>query len=326
MSPSDDIEESSAPLIEHLTELRSRLIKTVVGFLVGMIICFTIATPIFNFLTAPLCDVLASRGQDCDLIFISPQEGFFVAIKVSLLGGFILAFPYIANQMWRFVAPGLYKSEKGAFLPFLVASPFMFFLGAAFAFYVVTPLAYDFFLGFQQFGTGGEALPDGDPQSAAPLSVVFQGSAQEYLNLTIKFIVAFGLCFQLPVLLTLMGKAGLVSAEGLGNVSKYAVVGILVLAALVTPPDVITQGILFVVVYGLYEISIFLVRRVEKKREERLREEGLWFDDEEDEDEADMADAASDPADDPLLDNDPLMDEFDEDDDDPGMVNRDEDK
>ena len=324
MSPSDEIEDSSAPLIEHLTELRSRLIKAVMGFLVGMIICFTVATPIFNFLTAPLCDVLASRGQDCDLIFISPQEGFFVAIKVSLLGGFILAFPYIANQMWRFVAPGLYKSEKGAFLPFLVASPFMFFLGAAFAFYVVTPLAYDFFLGFQQFGTGGEALPDGDPQNAAPLSVVFQGSAQEYLNLTIKFIVAFGLCFQLPVLLTLMGKAGLVSAEGLGNVRKYAVVGILVLAALVTPPDVITQVILFVVVYGLYEISIFLVRRVEKKREEQLREEGLWFEDDEDEADMDEADAASDTAEDPLLENDPLMDEFDEDDDDdPGMVNKD---
>lgn len=325
MSPSDEIEESSAPLIEHLTELRTRLIKAVLGFLVGMIICFTVATPIFNFLTAPLCDVLASRGQDCDLIFISPQEGFFVAIKVSLLGGFILAFPYIANQMWRFVAPGLYKSEKGAFLPFLVASPFMFFLGAAFAFYVVTPLAYDFFLGFQQFGTGGEALPDGDPQNAAPLSVVFQGSAQEYLNLTIKFIVAFGLCFQLPVLLTLMGKAGLVSAEGLGNVRKYAMVGILVLAALVTPPDVITQVILFVVVYGLYEISIFLVRRVEKKREEQLREEGLWFEDDEDEADMDEADAASDPAEDPLLKKDPLMDEFDEDDDDedPGMVNKD---
>jgi len=300
------------------------LIKAVMGFLVGMIICFTVATPIFNFLTAPLCDVLASRGQDCDLIFISPQEGFFVAIKVSLLGGFILAFPYIANQMWRFVAPGLYRSEKGAFLPFLVASPFMFFLGAAFAFYVVTPLAYDFFLGFQQFGTGGEALPDGDPQNAAPLSVVFQGSAQEYLNLTIKFIVAFGLCFQLPVLLTLMGKAGLVSAEGLGNVRKYAVVGILVLAALVTPPDVITQVILFVVVYGLYEISIFLVRRVEKKREEQLREEGLWFEDDEDGADMDEADAASDTAEDPLLENDPLMDEFDEDDDDdPGMVNKD---
>ncbi|WP_299842269.1 twin-arginine translocase subunit TatC [uncultured Roseovarius sp.] len=288
MSNPEEIEDSSAPLIEHLAELRNRLIHSVVAFIIGMVICFTVATPIFNFLTAPLCSVLAERGQDCDLIFISPQEGFFVAIKVSLLGGFILAFPYIANQMWRFVAPGLYKSEKGAFLPFLVASPFMFFLGASFAFYVVTPLAYDFFLGFQQFGNAGEAVEGG--QNAAPLSVVFQGSAQEYLNLTIKFIVAFGMCFQLPVLLTLMGKAGLVSSEGLRAVRKYAVVGILVLAALVTPPDVITQVILFVVVYGLYEVSIQLVKRVEKQREARMRAEGTWFEDDEEEADEELAD------------------------------------
>ncbi|WP_170328913.1 twin-arginine translocase subunit TatC [Ruegeria arenilitoris] len=282
MTKTDEIEDSSAPLIEHLAELRTRLIHCVVAFLVGMIICFTVATPLFNFLTNPLCSVLAERGQDCGLIFISPQEGFFVAIKVSLLGGFILAFPYIGMQMWRFVAPGLYKSEKNAFLPFMLASPFMFLLGASFAFYVVTPLAYDFFLGFQQFGAEGEAVTEG--ATSAPLSVVFQGSAQEYLNLTIKFIVAFGLCFQLPVLLTLMGKAGLVTAEGLGSVRKYAVVAILVLAALVTPPDVITQIILFVVVYGLYEVSIFLVARVEKKREEQLRADG-YYDDEEEADE-----------------------------------------
>jgi sec-independent protein translocase protein TatC len=290
----DEIEDSSAPLIEHLAELRNRLIHSVVAFLIGMIICFTVATPIFNFLTAPLCQVLATRGQDCDLIFISPQEGFFVAIKISLLGGFMLAFPYIGMQMWRFVAPGLYKTEKGAFLPFLIASPFMFLLGASFAFYVVTPLAYDFFLGFQQFGAEGEAVVD--EEVAQGLSVVFQGSAQEYLNLTVKFIVAFGLCFQLPVLLTLMGKAGLVSSEGLGAVRKYAVVAILVLAALVTPPDVITQVILFVVVYGLYEVSIFLVRRVERKREAELRAQGLWFDEDEDPE------------------DDPLMREFDDED------------
>ncbi|SHH18344.1 twin-arginine translocase subunit TatC [Marivita hallyeonensis] len=291
-STPDEIEDSSAPLIEHLAELRNRLIHSVVAFIIGMIICFTVATPIFNFLTAPLCQVLATRGQDCDLIFISPQEGFFVAIKISLLGGFMLAFPYISLQMWRFVAPGLYKSEKGAFLPFLVASPFMFLLGASFAFYVVTPLAYDFFLGFQQFGAEGEAVVD--EEVAQGLSVVFQGSAQEYLNLTVKFIVAFGLCFQLPVLLTLMGKAGLVSSDGLGSVRKYAVVAILVLAALVTPPDVITQIILFVVVYGLYEVSIFLVRRVERKREKELRAQGLWMEDDD-------------------LEDDPLMKEFDED-------------
>ncbi|KAE9629703.1 twin-arginine translocase subunit TatC [Parasedimentitalea maritima] len=300
MSQTEEIEDSSAPLIEHLAELRNRLIHMVVAFLIGMIICFTVATPIFNFLTNPLCQVLADRGQDCDLIFISPQEGFFVAIKVSLLGGLILSFPYLAMQVWRFVAPGLYKNEKGAFLPFLLASPFMFALGASFAFYVVTPLAYEFFLGFQQFGTGGEAVPDA---TAAPLSVVFQGSAQEYLNLTIKFIVAFGMCFQLPVLLTLMGKVGLVSAEGLKSVRKYAVVAILLLAALVTPPDVITQVILFVVVYGLYEVSIMLVSRVEVKREAKLRAEGFY----DDEDDIDPADAE------PHFD-DPMLAEFDEDD------------
>ena len=183
----------------------------------------------------------------------------------------------IAYQLWRFVAPGLYKSEKGAMLPFLLASPFMFIAGAAFAFYLVTPLAYDFFLGFQQFGNQGEPVT---PEVGAPLSVVFQGSAQEYLNLTMKFIVSFGLCFQLPVLLTLLGKAGLVSSRGLGEMRKYAVVGILVLAAVVTPPDVITQLILFTVVYGLYEVSIFLVRRVEKKRVEELRAEGVLGEDE----------------------------------------------
>ncbi|PRY95078.1 sec-independent protein translocase protein TatC [Hasllibacter halocynthiae] len=270
--PEDDIEDSAAPLIEHLRELRQRLIWCVVAFVACMALCFTVATPIFNFLTAPLCEALAQRGQDCDLIFIKPQEGFFVAVQVSLLGGFILSFPILATQMWRFVAPGLYRSEKGAFLPFLIASPFMFFLGAAFAFYVVTPLAYDFFLGFQQFGVAGEPELD---EFGAPLSVVFQGSAQEYLNLTIKFIVAFGLCFQLPVLLTLMGKAGLVSAVGLRGMRKYAVVGILLVAALVTPPDVITQVILFTVVYGLYEISIQLVRRIEAKREAELGKDGL---------------------------------------------------
>lgn len=277
----DEVEASSAPLIEHLTELRTRLIHSVVAFIIGMVICFTIWNPIFNFLTHPLCSAMAERGQDdCGLILIKLQEGFFVAISISLLGGLVLSFPYIAFQMWRFVAPGLYKNEQGAFLPFLIASPFMFFLGASFAFYVVTPLAFDFFLGFQQAGTVMS-----DEVENATAGIAFQGSAQEYLSLTIKFIVAFGLCFQLPVLLTLLGKAGLVSAQGLGSVRKYAVVAILVLAALVTPPDVITQVILFTVVYGLYEVSIFLVGRIEKKREAKLRAEGLWVEDEDEFDE-----------------------------------------
>ncbi|UWQ00765.1 twin-arginine translocase subunit TatC [Aliiroseovarius crassostreae] len=296
MTKTDEIQDSAAPLIEHLTELRTRLIHSAIAFIIGMVICFTVWNPIFNFLTEPLCQTMAERGQaDCGLILIKLQEGFFVAVSISLFGGLVLSFPYISYQMWRFVAPGLYKNEKAAFLPFMIASPVMFFLGASFAFYVVMPLAFDFFLGFQQSGGVGET----DVQA----SIDFQGSVQEYLRLTIKFVVAFGLCFQLPVLLTLMGKAGLVSAKGLGEVRKYAVVGILVLAALVTPPDVITQVILFVVVYGLYEISIFLVGRVEKKREEELRAQGLWF---EDDDESEEGDKDAD-------EDDELLAEFDED-------------
>ncbi len=276
MSGTEEVEESSAPLIEHLAELRNRLMRSAGAFIVGMIISFTVWNPIFDFLTEPLCKAMAERGQEsCGLILIKLQEGFFVAISISLFGGLVLSFPFISYQLWRFVAPGLYKNEKNAFLPFMLASPIMFLLGASFAFYVVMPLAFDFFLGFQQPGSGAE-----ENASSVSAAVDFQGSVQEYLRLSIKFIVAFGLCFQLPVLLTLMGKAGLVSADGLRNVRKYAVVGILLLAAIVTPPDVITQIILFVVVYGLYEISIWLVRRVEKTRNDKLREEGLLDEDE----------------------------------------------
>jgi len=246
------------------------------------------------------CSAMAERGQeDCGLILIKLQEGFFVAISISLLGGLVLGFPYISYQMWRFVAPGLYKNEKGAFLPFLVASPLMFLLGASFAHFVVTPLAMAFFLGFADVSSifaailggavGGDVPADvnvatGGLDAAVAddsVRITFFGKVNESLDITLKMILAFGLCFQLPVLLTLMGKAGLVSTEGLRNVRKYAVVGILLLAALVTPPDVVTQLILFVVVYGLYEISIFLVSRVEAKREARLRAEG-YYDDEDD--------------------------------------------
>jgi sec-independent protein translocase protein TatC len=263
-------------LLEHLSELRSRLIRCVLAFVIGMVICFAVWNPLFNFLTSPLCDALASRGQDCDLQFIALEEGFFVAISISLLGGLVLGFPIISYQLWRFVAPGLYRNEKGAFLPFLVASPFMFFLGAAFAYYVITPLAFGFFLGFQQPGS----LLDGTEGSTQAAGILFQGSARAYLSLTIKFIVAFGLCFQLPVLLTLMGKAGLASSRGLRATRKYAVIAILIVAALATPPDVISQIILFVVVYGLYEISIHLVAAVERKKDRAARAEGIIGEDE----------------------------------------------
>jgi sec-independent protein translocase protein TatC len=271
----DDIDDTAAPLVEHLAELRTRLIRSVLAFAVGMILSFAVARPIFNFLAAPLIDALRDLGQRPEMIYTGLQQGFMVQVRISIFGGFILAFPIIGHQLWRFVAPGLYRNEKRAFLPFLLASPALFLLGATFAYYVVLPLAFRFFLGFQQFGMGLE-----DIEAAAPvgedLTIQFLGTINEYLGLTMKFIIAFGLCFQLPVLLTLMGKAGLVSARGLGEVRKYAMVGILVLAAVVTPPDVITQVILFVVVYGLYEISILLVRLVERRREAELRAQGLW--------------------------------------------------
>jgi len=282
MSAEDPIEESAAPLIEHLAELRTRLIRSVLAFVVGMVAMFTVAEPILEFISQPLADVLRDRGEDARLIFTAPQEKFFVLIRISIIMGFAASFPVVAHQLWRFVAPGLYRSEQNAILPFLVASPALFLLGASFAHYVVTPLAMTFFIGFSDAipalanliaGEGTFENPDAD--GSRGIQTVFLGSVRESLDLAIKFIFAFGLCFQLPVLLTLMGKAGLVSAKGLGNVRKWAVVGILTLAALVTPPDVITQVILFTVVYGLYEISIQLVRIVEARRDARLRAEGI---------------------------------------------------
>ncbi|WP_299148526.1 twin-arginine translocase subunit TatC [uncultured Tateyamaria sp.] len=309
MSDTQDVDASTAPLIEHLAELRTRLIRSVMAFIVGIVLAFTVAEPILQFLLEPIEATLRELGDPSPTMqYTSPQEYLFTLFRISMVFGFALAFPVIGYQMWRFVAPGLYRQEKNAFLPFLIASPVMFILGASFAHFVVTPLAMAFFLGFADVpsiiadlmgsfvGTGATPLPpDGGlseisgiaPVTEDGIRITFFGKVNESLDITLKFIMAFGLCFQLPVLLTLMGKAGLVSSEGLGNVRKYAMVGILVLAALVTPPDVITQGILFTVVYGLYEISIFLVRSVEKKRDAKLRAEG-YFDDEDEDDLGDL--------------------------------------
>ena len=285
MSHADDIEDSSAPLIEHLAELRTRLIRSVLAFVVAMIFCFSFGSAILDFLLIPIEQTMRDLGNPNPVMqYTAPQEYFFTLVRISMVGGLAISFPVIAYQLWRFVAPGLYKNEKSAFLPFLIASPALFLLGAAFAQYVVVPMAMQFFLGFADAASILTAIvQDGTVKdSTKGIDIVFQGKVNESLDITLKMIVAFGLCFQLPVLLTLMGKAGLVTAEGLANVRKYAVVGILVVAALVTPPDVVTQLILFVVVFGLYEISIWLVRGVERRRDKRLREEG-YFDDEEDE-------------------------------------------
>lgn len=341
MSKADEIEDSSAPLIEHLAELRTRLINSVLAFVVGMVICFAFGGMILDFLLVPIEKTMRELGDPNPvMIYTAPQEYFFTLIRISMVGGLALSFPVIANQLWRFVAPGLYRNEKDAFLPFLIASPVLFLLGAAFAQFIVVPLAMTFFLGFADLPSYVAAVLVGEEVATTEaadtgIDIVFSGKVNETLDITLKMIVAFGLCFQLPVLLTLMGKAGLATASGLRSTRKYAVVGILVVAALVTPPDVTTQLILFIVVYGLYEISIFLVARVEKQREARLRAEGLWFEDDEDE-AAETAPAAPAAATDPEEEaDDPLLAEFDEaddaddadddgtggdDDEDPGMV------
>ena len=257
----DEIESSNASLIEHLTELRSRLILSVLAFLICMVCVFPFSKYIFNFLAMPITELLAVQNEANDLIFTGLQQGFMVNVKISFFGGFIVSFPFVGFQIWRFIAPGLYKKEKLAFLPFLIASPLLFIVGAAFAYFVVLPLAFNFFLSFQNTSDLNNLV-----------GIKYLGTINEYLSLTMRFILAFGVCFQLPVLLTLMGKVGLVSSISLIRIRKYAIVSILIIAAIVTPPDVITQIILFSVVYSLYEISILLVKLVEKKKEEALRQ------------------------------------------------------
>jgi sec-independent protein translocase protein TatC len=289
MSTKDDIEDSSAPLVEHLIELRNRIIWAVSAFLVGMILCFVVAEPILDFMLGPIEQAMRELGDPNPVMqYTAPQEYFFTLVHISVVAGLMVSFPVIAYQLWRFVAPGLYRSEKNAFLPFLIASPVLFLIGAAFAHYVVTPLAMTFFLGFADTYSLLTALLPGvadgplaevtQPVTDTGIDIVFQGKVNETLDISLKLIMAFGLCFQLPVLLTLMGKAGIATSAGLAGMRRYAIVIILIVAAIVTPPDVMSQLILFFAVYPLYEVSIFLIRRIEKRREADLRAQGLWDD------------------------------------------------
>jgi len=250
----DDIDASKAPLIEHLIELRKRLIWALVAVFFAFIVCFYFANDIYSLLLYPY---KAAVGEDVpiEMIYTAPQEFFFTQLKLALFGAIFIAFPIIASQIYMFVAPGLYKNERQTFLPFLAATPLLFILGGSLVYFVVMPLAMTFFLAMQQTGDG-------------QVQIQLTARVSEYLSLIMTLILAFGVCFQLPVLLTLLARAGLATSEGLKAKRKYAVVGVFAVAAFLTPPDPVSQIGLALPTLLLYEISIICVRTVEKKRKE----------------------------------------------------------
>lgn len=245
-----DIDDSKAPLLEHLIELRQRLVWAVVALLIAFAVSFYFADEIFGLLVVPLTD--AFPPGEGKLVYTKLYEAFFVEIKVAMFAAFLLAFPVISNQLWAFVAPGLYANEKRAFLPFLFATPLLFTAGAALAYYIVMPTAFRFFLGFE-----GEV--GGMTQEALP-------AMGDYLDLVMRFMLAFGVCFQLPVLLLLLNRAGLVTRDQLKGLRRYMVVAAFVLAAILTPPDVVSQFLLGIPLIMLYEVSLAIMWFTERKR------------------------------------------------------------
>lgn len=253
----DDIDQSSAPLLDHLIELRSRLIWAIGGFFIAFLVCFFFAKQIFNLLVIPFQWATSWAGLDAskvDLIYTAPQEFFFTQIKLAMFGGVVLAFPVIAMQVYKFVAPGLYKNERRAFMPFLVASPILFLIGGALVYFFFTPMVMWFFLSMQQVG----------PENTVQISLLPKVS--EYLGLIMTLMLSFGLVFQLPVVTTLMARVGLLTSQGLADKRKYAIVAAFVAAAVLTPPDPVSQIGLALPTILLYEIAIWAARMVERSR------------------------------------------------------------
>lgn len=253
-------EAHKMPLLDHLIELRQRLLYSVLALFVAFLICFFFAQQLFDFLVEPLASILIERQGVHGarrLIFTDLTEVFFTHLKVAFFFGAFISCPIFLTQLWLFVAPGLYRNEKSAFAPFLIASPILFFIGGALVYYIIFPLAWQFFLSFETMG-GPDSLP-----------IELEAKVNEYLSLVMKLIFAFGLCFQLPVIMTLLARVGLATSKGMAAKRKYAIVGVFVVAAIFTPPDPLSQLSLAIPIIGLYEVSILMARLVEKKRDAR---------------------------------------------------------